>query len=941
MTAPATHRFRHVDGIFDAIVDLPTKEQAEFLDREVGGDEVLRGEVLELLRAYHHSGSFLESPAADIAAPLLEAASAMGGPAPDQIGPFRVVREIGRGGMGRVFLGERADGQFEQRVAIKLIQHGTPGVVRRFVEERRILALLEHPNIARLVDGGITPGGLPYFAMELIEGEPIDRYCQSRNLTLDARLALVARVCDAVTYAHQHLIIHRDLKPSNILVTADGQVKLLDFGIAKLMIAGPADDVTRTEFSVMTPEFAAPEQIRGTAISTATDVYSLGVLLYLLLTGERPYDVRGKSPAEIERIVGIEVPPKPSSKAPGALGRRWRCDLDLIVMTALQKDPQRRYQSPAALAQDLQRLRRGQPITARPDSTHYRVQKYVGRHRAGVAVAAVLVLGMAGAAGRERVLRNRAETQARRAIEVEEFLVRVFDVADPNSWTEPEGGKITARELLARGATRIDSTLTEQPEVQAKLRTVLGRVYANLGLYDQAVPLLRRSLAQQTAMHGPEAASVAETMDLLGIALTRLDKFDEAEPLLHRALEQQRRVYGNTHAATAETLEHLATLFEERNEYAKAEPVHREVLAIRQALHGDTSVEVANAMSNLGLILQRRGVLAEAESLHRQALDIKIRRLGEEHPLTSATMQNLAMTLASRLKFAEAETYHRRALAAKRKALGDAHPSVTISMNNLANLLGRQLGRLDEAEALSREALALDRKMFGEQHSFVAASLTNLGVTLRMKGDFVAADSILRHALAINRKVFPEPHERIAMGLSAIAQSRFAMGDGKAAIEFMRAALAQYRPLLGDDHRNTITTICNLAFMLAEFGDPVEAESLSRAALARLDSTKREHRNSFYSGKLGLGKALLAQGRSEEAVPLLAEVVELAKQEFGDGNARTGDALLTYGRALAAKGRYADAAPTLKAARTVLEKNRRAQPRLIARADAALSALPR
>jgi len=941
VTAPATHRFRHVDTVFDAVIDLPTSEQTDFLERACAADPELRAEVLELLRAYHRSDSFLDGAAADIAAPLLQAAAALAGPVPDHIGPFRVVREIGRGGMGRVFLGERADGQFEQRVAIKVIQHGTPGVVRRFVEERRILALLQHPNIARLVDGGITPGGLPYFAMELIEGEPIDRYCHSRNLSLDARLALFARVCDAVTYAHQHLVIHRDLKPSNILVTADGQVKLLDFGIAKLLGTAAGDNLTRTEFSVMTPEFAAPEQIRSTAISTATDVYSLGVLLYLLLTGERPYDVRGKSPAEIERIICVDVPPKPSSKAPAALRRRLQGDLDLIVMTALQKDLSRRYQSPAALAEDLQRFRRGRAIRARSDTPTYRLRKFVGRHRAGVAVGTVLVLGLASAASRERVLRNRAEIQLRKATEVEDFLVRVFDVADPNSWKEPEGGSITARELLARGATRIDSTLTEQPEVQAKLRSVLGRVYTNLGLYDQAVPLLRRSLAQQTVVHGPVAASVAETMDLLGIALTRMDKFDEAEPLLRRAVEQQRRLFGNSHLATAQALEHLATLHEERNDYAKAEPVHREVLAIRQALQGDSAVEVANAMSNLGLILQRRGVFAEAESLHQRALDIKMRQLGEAHPLTAATMQNLAMTLQTLGKFAEAEAYHRRALAAKRKALGDAHPSVTISLNNLANLLGRNMGRLDEAEALTREALALDRQMYGEKHSFVAASLMNLGVTLRLKGQFAAADSILQRALTINRALFPSPHERIAQGLGAISQTRFAMGDGKSAIEYMRQALAQYRALLGDDHLNTITTVGNLGFMLAEVGDAVEAESLSRASLAKLDSTKAQHRNQFYTGTLGLGKALLAQGRLDQAVPLLEGVVARTKKQFGDGHVRTGDALLTYGSALVAKRRYGDAEAVLRSARTALEKSPRAQARLLARADAAIAALPR
>lgn len=942
MTSSPTDRFRRVDSVFDAAVDLPTGEQAAFIDRECGGDEALRAEVLELVRAYHHSDSFLESPAARIAAPLLDAAAALAGPVPEQIGPFRVVREIGRGGMGRVFLAERADGQFEQRVALKLIQHGTPGLVRRFVEERRIVALLEHPGIARLVDGGVTNSGLPYFAMELVEGEPIDRYCDARALTLDQRLELFVGVCDAVAYAHRYLIIHRDLKPSNILVTADGQPKLLDFGIAKLLGAEQGgDDATRTGFSAMTPEFAAPEQVRGAPVSTATDVYSLGVLLYLLLTGERPYDVRGRSPAEVERIVCVDDPPKPSSKAPPPLRRRLRGDLDLIAMTALHKEAERRYQSPATLAEDLQRFRQGRAILARPDSARYRVQKFVGRHRAGVAVAGLLAAALVGGASRERVLRGRAEVEARKAKEVEAFLVGVFDVADPSGWKEPEGGSVTARELLDRGASRIDSMLVGQPEVQAELRSVLGRIYTSLGLYDKATPLLQRSLAQRTSLHGPLDASVAENMDLLGNALTRMDRFGAAEPLLRRALEQRRRHFGNTHAATAESIDHLATLLEQRNEYAAAEPLYREALGVRRSLSGDTTVEFASALGNLGLLLYRRGAFAEAESLQRRALDINLRRLGENHARTAETMQNLAMTLSRRGAFEQAEAYHRRALAAKRKALGDAHPSVTVSLNNLANMLGRNLGRLDEAEALVREALALDRQMFGERHSYVAESLRNLGIVLRLKGDFAGADSALRQALAINRRLFVEPHERTATNLAALGQLRLATGDGAGAIAYVRQSLAQYRQLLGESHPNTVTMTATLGFVLAEFGDPVEAESLSRAALSRLDPEKGEQRAQFISAELGLGKALLAQGRTDEALPILERVVERARAQFGDGNWRTGDALLTYGSALAAKRRYADAEPVLRDARAALEKNRRAQPRLIARAVAAIERLPK
>ena len=937
-TGETADRFRRIDAIFDAALDQPPEDLVAFIDRECAGDDALRAEVLELVRAYHHA-DVLESAAARVAAPVLDAAATSVRPPPERIAAFRVVREHGRGGMGRVFLAERADGEFEQRVAIKLINDGTPGVLRRFIEERRILALLEHPGIARLVDGGLTSGGLPYIAMELVDGEPIDRYCDTHDLSVDQRLELFARVCEAVAYAHGRLVIHRDLKPSNILVTASGQVKLLDFGIAKMVTDVQVTSRTGTAFQALTPEYAAPEQVRGGAVGTVTDVYALGVLLYLLLAGERPYDIRGKSPAEIERIVCDEVPPRPSARSRPEWRRTLRGDLDLIVMTALQKSEQRRYQSPAALSDDLLRWRQGHPILARPDSAGYRLGKFVGRHRWAVAAGALLMIGLAGAASREATLRARAETEARKAREVEQYLVGVFSVADPNSWDTRDGASITARELLDRGARRIDSALANDPAARAELQSVLGRVYTNLGVYDSATPILRRALAQRAAAAGPDDPAVAETQDLLGTTLTQLNQFDEAEPLLREALARRRRLLGSEHPATAETIEHLATLFEERNQYDSAEVLYREALALRQSRDGEESVPTASAVGNLGLLLYRKGVYAEAESLNRRAVEIELRLLGEGHPLTAASMQNLAQTLQMRGKLEEAESYHRRALEAKRKALGDAHPSVTVSMNNLANLLTRQMDRLDEGEALARQALAGDRKTFGEEHSYVAASLANLGVILRLQGRFAEADSTLRAALAMNRRVFGEHHQRIASNLGALALTRSAMGDGQQAVELMRGSLAEYRRVLGETHRSTLTTMGNLAFVLAEWGDPVEAESLARVSMAGRDADQPEHRVQVLNTELALGKALLAQGRVAEAVPILERVVQHSRVQFGDGTWRTGDALLTYGLALKAAARPREADPVLRAARTALEQNPQGQSRLVTRARAEVAKL--
>lgn len=938
MSPTPSDRYQRIDAVFDALLDLPADEQMAHLDRAAGDDPDLRSEVLRLLQAHRRAEGFLDSPSPQVAKALFEAPAPMAPEElPERIGPWRIVRLIGQGGMGAVFLGERADGQFEQRAAIKVIQRGTPGLVRRFIEERRILALLEHPGIARLIEGGLTPGGLPYFAMELIEGAHLNRYCDDHDLPLEGRLELLDQVCDAVSYAHHHLIIHRDLKPSNILVTPDGRVKLLDFGIAKVL-SGSGAPRTDTQLPAMTPEFAAPEQVRGEAVSTATDVYALGVLTYLLTTGGYPYDVRNKSLPELTRIVCEEQPPRPSTRAPEPFGRQLRGDLDLIVLTALRKDPARRYQSPAALAEDLRRFRQGHPIQARRDSVGYRFGKFVGRHRGGVAVGLALVALLAGGAAREGVLRRRAEIEARKATEVGNYLVGVFDVANPFAVERQNGQDVTARTLLDQGARRIDSTLAGQPEVQAQLRSLFGRAYTNIGAFDQATALLRRSLAQHRALYGDGDLTVADDMERLGDALLQQDKYAEAEPLLQGALDTRRRRLGASSDATAEALDRLATLYQQQNAYAMAEPLFREALAIRRGLFGDTAVVVAQSLNNLGVLLFLEDAFDQAATVYRQAIGIDVRQLGERHPLTAEAVHNLAQTEQSRGKYAEAESLYRRALAAKRATLGDTHPSVSINLNNLGTLL-MDRGRLDEAEPMIREALALDRRMFGENHSYVAASLGNLGTLLKLKGEFVEAEQRYREALAINRALFGPEHRAVAMDLNSLGNVRRLQNDPRGAVRYFREGVALSRRVLGENSTNTTAISINLGRALVAEGSPGEAETLLAAAANKLDTADANQRIWYLNAVSGLGLALIAQGRAAEARPLLESAVELSRRNLGETHLRTADARLSLGRALLATGRYDEAEPVLLAASAVFEKQRRAQPYFAAQAAAALAQL--
>ncbi len=938
MTSP-TERSQRVEAVFDALLDLPADEQMDYLHRTASDDPEVHREVLRLLQAHRRAEGFLDASGTRVARELLEAADLIPSTeVPDRIGPWRIVRQLGQGGMGAVFLAERADGHFEQRAAIKLIQGGSPGLVRRFIEERRILAKLEHPGIARLIEGGLTPGGRPYFAMELIEGMHLDRYCEKHELTIEARLELVDQVCEAVSYAHHHLIIHRDLKPSNILVTEAGRVKLLDFGIAKLLSDASAAAQTDTRRPAMTPEFAAPEQLRGHTVSTATDVYALGVVLYLLLARQYPYDIRDKPLAELARIVCEEEPARPSTRAPEPLRRRLRGDLDLIVMTALHKDPRRRYQSPAALAEDLRRFRAGHPIQARSDSAGYRLVKFVGRHRLAVPAAAVLVALLAGGAVRERVLRQRAEIEARKATEVGDYLVGVFEVADPYAHERRDGRDVSARTLLDQGVRRVDSGLASQPEVQAQLRSVFGRAYTALGLFDQATPLLHRALAQHRALYGEDHIAVAEDMERLGDALMQQDRYAEAEPLLRRAVDLRRRRLGSSNDTTARALDRLATLYQRRDAAAAAEPLFQEALAIRRKLLGDTATLVAQSLSNLGVLFFDMGAYERAEPLYREALGIDVRQLGESHPRTAEVLHNLAQTQHRLGVMAESESLYRRALAAKRKTLGDAHPSITVNLNNLGALLVDR-GRPDEAEALFREALTLDRRMFGDQHSFVAASRGNLASALRLKGQFAEAERQYREALRIDRALFGPVHGNVAWHLNSIGNLRRVQGDLPGAVKHFREAVETVRRVSGDDHLNTILYTINLGRAVLAQGDTEEAVRLLRGAAGRLDSANAYHRPWWVSAQTGIGLALVTQGRAAEVLDGLESLVRFAGARFGEEHVRTADARLALGSALLATREYARAEPVLRAAAATLERRRKEQPQLAAQAAEALAEL--
>jgi len=842
-----------MESLFAAAAGRPAGERGEFLDAHCGDDPELRAEVGRLLEADERAGTFIERSVEAVASELCSGRS---------IGPYRLIRQLGRGGMSSVYLAVRADAQFRKRVAIKLVRRGmdTDDILRRFRNERQILASLDHPNIAKLLDGGTTDDGLPFFVMDYIEGEPIDTYCDQQQLSIAQRLALLRAVCSAVHYAHRNLVVHRDLKPGNVLVTPDAVPKLLDFGIAKLLnpeLTESSLAPTGRMLRLMTPSYASPEQITGGAITTASDIYSLGVLLYELLTGRHPYRVQG-APEEIERVICTQRPDRPStivirevppeaagdegsvptpsgvlSRARGAspeqLRRALRGDLDTIVLMALRKEPSRRYGSVEQLAEDLDRHLAGRPVIARKDTVGYRAGKFVGRHRLGVAAAVAslglifaLLVTLAVQSARVSHERDRATRERDRATRVAAMLNELFEIADPG---EVRGNSITARELLDRGAEQIRQ-LEDEPET-AMLLDTLARLYEELGLYGRSIPLLERSLMIYRRAYGDLSKETAEALNHLGRVQALKGEFAAAEPRFREALTIRRRIFPPDHPEVLNSINNLALILHDLGDYSRAAPLYEEGLTIERRLRENQEDKELFLLGNRALMHYDMGQYREAEDLYREVLEARRQALGPEHEITARALDNLGMTLHARGRYEEAEKLLREGLDIRLRVLGEKHPDLARSRTNLGRLLCDR-GEPEEAEPLLRQALEQRLVLMGDQHPEVAASLEGLAACYVARGEPAEAERLYQRALAI------------------------------------------YRASLPDQHPVTTETLLALGRLAEERDACAEAELLLREALTTRSRKLPAHSWQLAEARGALGGCLASLGRPDEARPLLA-----------------------------------------------------------------------
>ena len=694
------------------------------------------------------------------------------------VGPYRLIQLLGEGGMGEVWRAEQTE-PFHRTVALKLIKAGmdTKAVVARFDSERQALALMEHPNIAKVFDAGATPAGRPYFVMEYVPGLAITEYCDQHRLTIQQRLELFMQVCEGVQHAHQKAIIHRDLKPSNVLVEEVDKKpvpKIIDFGLAKAIGQRLTEITMFTEVGgvVGTPDYMSPEQADRNErnIDTRTDVYSLGVILYELLVGALPFGSQELREAGMEAMlqkIRQQEPLRPSTKIrslresskdsavkrreePLSLERHLRGELDWITMKALDKDRTRRYGSPSELAADIQRHLHHQPVLAGPPSATYRTRKFVRRHRfgVGVATAAVALLiafatTMALQSRRIARERDRANREAETSKRVSEFMTGMFKVSDPS---QTRGNTVTAREILDKASKDIRTGLSKDPEVQAQMMHVMGGVYDNLGLYPQAQSLFTDAVNIRRGVLGPENPQTLQSMSRLSGALREQGNYPEAEKLQREALDVQGRVLGPEHPDTLASVSQLAAILYFEGRYSEAEKLGQQSLEGKRRILGPEHPDTLWSTVILASIFFDEGRLADAEKLYHDALEVRRRVLGPDHPDTLSLMDGYATTLAEEHRNDQAEKLLRETLDIRHRVLGPDHRDTLMSMNNLANMLFLE-GRYDDAEKLAREALAIQRRVLGPDHPDTAMSTYNLGGIALHKGKPDEALSLLRDAV--------------------------------------------------------------------------------------------------------------------------------------------------------------------------------------------------
>ncbi|HUA62981.1 MAG TPA: serine/threonine-protein kinase [Verrucomicrobiae bacterium] len=910
-------QWERIQQIFDEASQMPSERREEWLGSACGQDRTLYLQVQSLLLASGEESGLLEREIASYATRVTAA--------PERIGPYRVVSEIGRGGMGAVYLAERADEQYQRRVAIKVVRGGAASpseLARRFRMERQILAGLQHPNIAQMLDGGVTEDGIPYLVMEFVDGVRIDQYCGLNRVSVRQRIELFRQVCSAVQHAHRNLVVHRDIKPSNILVTAEGVPKLLDFGIAKLL--RPADTTGAAPLTAalttpaerpMTREYASPEQVRGEPVTTATDVYALGIVLYELLAGRHPFADFRTDFLTLERAICERDPLRPSAVAPASAGE-LKGDLNAIVMKAIRKEQAARYASAEQFSEDLGRYLDGFPVIASQGTRRYRTGKFIRRHRLGVSAAAVFVVLLVGFGTAMSFLAAHLARERTKSQTISRFLSSLFSSSDPY---RNRGQVLTAKDLLDRGSARVSKELSGQPEVSEELLQTMAEAYKHLEVMDGAEKVFREEMAAAVRVYGPESQRAADIWRQIGDVQRTRGNLTGAVESLRKSLEIIEKLPKSAEIERAHALNNLALVLQLRGDLSEAETDLRRAVAIASRFPNEA--DTLTMKFNLATVLLSRGQPEEAARQLREILAERRKILGEKHPQVPHTMSTLSTALAEAGHFSEAEQFQREALERSRILLGDKSSDVKVGMRRLGAILLDE-GKLREAEAQYRQGFALGTS---SDNAFERALwYAGLGWVLFREGRPDEADPLYQKALetlgSTGRDSLGQARilARYAVlqiaggkldaarqdlekslriyGLKAgagpdeINEARFQMAELDRAQGYRDAAAATYREVVDADRgaspARPLDTAAHLLgyaeFLAAGPGDgPARAEPLAREAL---DLRQRNLPPDFWSIDVARGVlagVLARMGRESEARPMAAAACAGLKQKLG------------------------------------------------------------
>jgi eukaryotic-like serine/threonine-protein kinase len=874
-------------------IDCPEARQA-YLQHVCGEDAAMLNRVTLLLISSDEESEFLEVPAVQLQRTFLnsEPPQVLG----TQIGPYTLREQIGEGGMGIVYVAQQTE-PVRRKVALKIIKPGMDSaeVIARFEAERQALAMMSHPNIARVLDGGTTDTGRPYFVMELVKGVSITKFCDERKLNVAERLELFTTVCQAVQHAHLKGIIHRDLKPGNILVELHDVTavpKVIDFGIAKAtdQQLGPA---VYTGFSQLigTPLYMSPEQaeLSGLDIDTRSDVYSLGVLLYELLAGVTPFDESTLSSVgldEMRRIIREDEPQRPSHKV-STLGNElmstisdrretdarqlslsMQRELDWIVMKALEKDRTRRYESASALAADIQRYLDDEPVLACPPSVGYRLRKYVRRHKAFLTTAAFVFVSMivgtsvaawqavvaSGERNQAQQSEQKAELESAISKAVVEFLqTDLLGKANPDETPDPE---VKLSTILDRAATGISDRFKEQPLVEAAIRDTIGQAYQSLGKYRKAEVHQTRAVQLAQAQRGAEDPLTLGYSSRAGWLNRQLGRYQEAEKLIRQTLESQQRILGQEHPQTLASMNRLASVYLDQGRHDEAEKLHEKTLATKRRTLGGEHSRTLQSMNNLANVYIAQARYTEAESLIRKTLDIRGRTLGEEHSETLGSMNNLANVYGDQGRHKLSEKLHRKTLAIRRRTLGEEHPDTLTSMNNLGHSCMVQ-ARYTEAEAFFRKTLEIQQRTLGEEHPNTLSSMNNLSITVFRQKRYAEGQKVCRQVLEIRKRTLGEEHPLTLSSMHSLANCFYFQGHYEHAVELGRETFEIRKRVLGEQHSATLATQQNLAAACAMWSMTLTTatnqseQDRERSLQLALDAVKLDPSHSYQWQVLG------------------------------------------------------------------------------------------